>query len=211
MNKLIPAISVCALLSGCTKEAPVFIDELDLTYTNFSPSFDFQAQRTYYIPDSVVFLQDDLPPGQLPDMVNPLYGDRILQRLRSNLNQRGWTQTTNYLVADMVLFPTANKTVVTNYWYNWGMWGWGFPGWGGGWGWGYPGFWPPTVTTHRTGTLFVQMAYPGDIDQNGYMPVMWTLIVDGMLEGSTASVLGRLDATIDQGFTQSPYLTLSAN
>jgi hypothetical protein len=211
MKKLFLALSVSLLFASCAREGPVYIDELDLVYTNFSPYFNFQEQRTYYIPDSIVFIEENLPPGELPEMVNPLFADRILQRMRSNLNRRGWTQSNDYLTADMILFPAANKTVVTNYWYNWGMWGWGFPGWGGGWGWGYPGFFPPTVTTHRTGTLFVQFAYPGDIDADGYMPVMWTMIVDGMFEGSTASILNRLDRNVDQGFTQSPYLTITPN
>jgi hypothetical protein len=91
------------------------------------------------------------------------------------------------------------------------MWGWGFPGWGWGWGWAYPGFFPPTVSTRRTGTLFVQMAYTKEIDPNGYMPVMWTLIVDGLFEGSTAGIQNRIDNTVDQGFTQSPYLIINAN
>jgi hypothetical protein len=211
MKKLFLALSVSLLFASCAREGPVYIDELDLVYTNFSPYFNFQEQRTYYIPDSVVFIEENLPPGERPEMVNPLFADRILQRMRSNLNRRGWTQSNDYLTADMIVFPAANKTVVTNYWYNWGMWGWGFPGWGGGWGWGYPGFFPPTVTTHRTGTLFVQFAYPGDIDADGYMPVMWTMIVDGMFEGTTSGILNRIDRNVDQGFTQSPYLTITPN
>lgn len=211
MKNLFLIAAVPLLFASCTREGPVYIDEMDLIYTNFSPTFNFQAQRTYYIPDSMVFVDDNLGPNELPEMVTPLYADRILQRLRSNLNRRGWAQTNDYMVADVVLFPVATKTVVTNYWYHWGMWGWGFPGWGWGWGWAYPGFFPPTVSTHRTGTVLVQMAYTKEIDQNGYMPVMWTLVVDGLFEGTTAGVLNRIDFTVDQGFTQSPYLNLTAN
>ncbi|MBL7965120.1 MAG: DUF4136 domain-containing protein [Flavobacteriales bacterium] len=211
MKTYLLAAAASILFTGCSNLGPEFIDEMDLIYTNFSPSFNFQAQRTYYLPDSVVFIQDDLEPGELPEMVNPLFADRILQRLRSNLNRLGWTQVNDYMAADVVLFPSASKTVVVNYWYNWGMWGWGFPGWGWGWGWAYPGFFPPTVTTHRTGTFFVQMAYTKEIDANGYMPVMWTLVVDGLFEGTTQGILNRIDFTTDQGFTQSPYLNINAN
>jgi hypothetical protein len=38
------------------------------------------------------------------------------------------------------------------------------------------------------------------------LPVVWNGILNGLLEGSDASILARVTTNIDQMFKQSPYL-----
>jgi hypothetical protein len=50
------------------------------------------------------------------------------------------------------------------------------------------------------------MTHPKGIGANENIPVVWTSVVNGLLEGSTNSLNTRLKQTIDQAFKQSPYL-----
>jgi hypothetical protein len=44
---------------------------------------------------------------------------------------------------------------------------------------------------------------------DGKANVVWTGIADGLLQGSSTSILNRLDKQINQCFIQSPYLSKS--
>jgi hypothetical protein len=194
-----------ALLSGCYPEPPEYINEYDLVYTNHSADFDFQAQNTYSLPDSVVIVGSGEPDqGELPVMVVPEYGDRIIQQIRTNMNGLGWTEVEDPDSADVVMLPSAVKTEnIDVYYYYGGYWGWYYPYWG--YGWYYPGYYP-TYTSYTTGSLIIQMTVPKDLSPAENVPVPWVCIINGLLEGSDQSILDRITTNIDQGFKQSEYL-----
>ena len=194
------------LFSGCLPERPDYIDELDLVYTNYSPTFHFTEQHTYAIPDKVVKVTGALPEGDSIQYVTPTYSNRILQNLRDQMNSKGWTEVDATADPDVILFPAVNTTTTVNYYYDYSYWGWYYPWYGyGGY---YPGYYPPVVTSYKTGTLLVQMTYRAGVGDNEQVPVEWILVVDGLLEGSSSEMLNRIDRNITQGFEQSPYLDL---
>ena len=192
-----------ALLTGCYPEGPEYIEEYDLVYTDHSPTYDFTAQRTYSLPDSVVKVTGDLDEGEAPDMVKPVYGNEILQRIRDNMNTYGWTEVAEVDSPDVVLLPSVITSTTVTVWYPSYYWGWYYPWYGG---WYYPGYYPPTVSSYTTGSLIIQMVDADEVSATDALPVNWLAVVNGLMEGSTASIISRIDQTVDQAFTQSEYL-----
>jgi hypothetical protein len=204
MKNAMVLVAGAALFSGCYPDQPDYIDEYDITYTNYSPTFDFKAQNTYALPDSVVIITGDLAEGEQPSMVDPQYGDQIISRIRQNMNNRGWTEVAATENPDVVLLPSAIKTVnVDAYYYYGGYWGWYYPY--GGYGWYYPGYYP-TYTSYTTGSLVILMNVPNDLSPTENIPVVWLSVFNGLLEGAESSISVRVNNSIDQAFTQSPYL-----
>ncbi|QLE00379.1 DUF4136 domain-containing protein [Galbibacter sp. BG1] len=199
------------LVLSCAEDGPDYVDELDVVYTNYNADFDFGTTNTYAIPDNVVKIDDaDFPlaEGEEPEFIDPVYGDVILSAIADNMNDRGWTQVDKDNNPDVIILPTAMSTLNLYYYYDWGYWGWwGYPGYGPGWGWWYPGYYPPYVSGYRSGTVVLQMTYPDGIGIDDTIPVIWTSAINGLFEGSTASIQDRIQNTVDQAFTQSPYLT----
>ena len=89
--------------------------------------------------------------------------------------------------------------------YDWGYWGWWYPGWYPWWGWYYP-YAPVYVDGYRSGSLFIQMIDAKAAPQVDNVPVQWTGIFNGMLEGSNPEIIARVQTAIDKAFAQSPYL-----
>lgn len=199
---LLPLASI--LFAGCYPETPESISEYDVVYTNYSPTYDFTNARTYSLPDSVVLISGNLANGELPECMNPIYGDQILTRIRQNLNSSGWTEVNEVDSADVIVLPSViSSEVVSVYNYGWGYWGWYYPYYGAGWY--YPGYYP-TYTSYTSGTLLMQMTDPSRISAANDVPVVWLAILNGVLEGSTADLANRTLKSIDQSFTQSEYL-----
>jgi Domain of unknown function (DUF4136) len=206
MKRTLPGALLLAplLFAGCYPETPDSLDEYDLVYTNHSPDFDFQAATTYSVPDSVVLIEGDLAEGELPNMVDPTFGNVIVNQIRENMNARGWTEVAATEDPDVIILPSAVKTEnIDVYYYYGGYWGWYYPYYG--YGWYYPGYYP-TYTSYTTGSLIMQMNVPDDPSATDNIPVVWVGVINGLLEGSDASNLARIENNIDQAFTQSEYL-----
>jgi hypothetical protein len=203
-RSLFGALAAVAVLgTGCYPDEPTSIASYDLVFTAYSPSFDFANSRTYAIPDSVVLVTGNLQDGDAPETVDPQYGDQIIQRIRQNMNSRGWTEINPLDTPDVVLLPAVSKTENVSY-YDWGYWGWYYPYYPG-WGWYYPGYYP-TYTSYTSGTLIMLMNDPYDVSASNNVPIVWTGLVNGLLEGSSASTIDRIQSTIDEAFDQSPIL-----
>ena len=206
-RKILYAIvwSGAGLFTGCYPAGPEYTDEYDLVFTNYSPTYDFTAQHTYALPDSVVKITGDLQEGEAPEMVSPIYGNEILSRIRDNMNDYGWTEVAEGDDPDVVILASAVSTTNVTVWYPSYYWGWYYPGYGG-WGWYYPGYYAPTVSSYTTGSLILQLTDPDEISGTDNLPVAWIAVVNGLLEGSTAGLIQRIDQTVDQAFEQSAYL-----
>lgn len=202
-------------LSGCYPEGPEFVEELDIVYTDFDPDFNFEAQNTYAIPDSIVLIREqNFTPTNgedLPDFVEAEFGNQILDHIRQNMNAIGWTEVEEAEDADVLLLVTATTSTNVTYHYDPRYWDWYgpgvFPGGGfAGGGWFYPGFSPVVRSDFRTGTLMIQLADPTEPGVNNNVPVEWIAVINGLLEGSRTNLQNRIETTIDQAFAQSPYL-----
>jgi hypothetical protein len=197
------------ILCGCYPHGPEFDTDFDLVYTNYSSDFPFDQRKTFSLPDSVVKITGDiLSTGEVPEKLTSTYSVPILEQLRKDMVQYGWTEVDRADSPDVILLPTSTTTTNLYYYYDWGYWGWYYPSYPGyGWGWYYPGYYPPYVTSYRSGSIFVQMVdnHPS-ASPTGNIPVVWHCILNGLAEGSTASILSRIQVNIDQAFAQSPYL-----
>jgi len=205
------AILALSYLEGCYPKGAEYYSDFDLVYTNYSSDSSFQQRKTFAIPDSIVKITGDIlaDPSSPPSMMSDVYATPILNQIKQNMISYGWTVVDKHASPDVILLVTSTTTTNLYYYYDWGYWGWYYPGYSPGWGWYYPGYYPPYVTSFRTGSLFVQMADQKAIIANphvGNVPVIWYAIVNGLVEGSNAEVLGRTQTNIDQAFIQSPYL-----
>ena len=187
------------LLLGCYPGQPEFVDEYDIVYTNYSPDFDFSEDYSYSLPDGVLVLDDDRGPDDPPEFVDPTFGDPILDGIRQNLNALGWTEVDEEDDPDLVILPSAFDTDFL-YFYNPGYWCWYYPCWG----WGYPGYSPGYVTGYTTGTVLMQMTDPNGV-VNDEVPVVWLGAINGLLQGSDANIISRINSNVDQAFAQPPF------
>lgn len=196
-----------ALFAGCRPTSLDYISDYDLVVTNYNPDYAFNSVNTYFLPDSVVYATDN------PNLVDHKYDDQILSAVKRNLDALGWTQLSENPgnKADVVVLVAASKqdyaSCASYCWYcYWGWYpGWGYypPAWGPGWGWGYP---PGVVcSSYSTGSVIVSMTDP-DLASQNTLPVAWSGILNGLIEGSESSVVSRINTNIDQMFKQSPYL-----
>lgn len=201
------ALALVVLCLGCRPTSLEYISDYDLVVTNYNRDYAFNAVNTYFLPDSVVYIVDN------PGAVNHKYDDQILGAVKRNLDALGWTQLPSDPgnKADVVVLVSASKDSYAScasycWWCYWGWYpGWGYypPAWGPGWGWGYP---PGVVcSSYSTGTVIVNITDPDEASVNT-LPVAWSGVLNGLVEGSESSVISRINTNIDQMFKQSPYL-----
>ncbi|WP_158587736.1 DUF4136 domain-containing protein [Algoriphagus lacus] len=207
LQRISLSILLGAGLISCSPEGASSVEELDVVYTNHDPGFDFTKKNTFALPDKVVSISSENPgSGDEPNYLPPQLANPILATLRSNMRAMGYTEVDESAGPDLILLPSALQTTEVYYYYDWWYWSWYYPGYGTGWGWYYPGYYPPTVTAVKTGSIFVQMTSPKDISSSNQIPVTWIAIVNGLLEGEESQAANRIDRTLDQAFSQSPYL-----
>jgi hypothetical protein len=215
MKKMMIIFSVAALsLTGCYPGGPEDLEDFDIVLTNYAPEFDFQSDTvtTFTLPTKVVKIGDDgiLDPdgnGQ-PDYISDENSKLILDEIKANMIAKGWTYVADSSQADLVILASAMETTTLYYYYDYWYYGWYYPYYPGG-GWYYPGYYPPTyVSGYTTGTLLIQSTWPegAGLNVEDKVPVVWSCVINGLLEGSQADLAKRVTQSIDQSFAQSPYL-----
>jgi len=200
------ALIIAGSLWSCKPRGAEYIDELDLVYTNYDANFDYKSRATFSLPDSIIKITGDgISDSSKVQFIDNTYAGPILASIRSNMISRGWKEVKKSENPDVLLLPSVSTTTNIYYTYNYGYyWGWYYPYYPYG-GWYYP-YYPSTVSGYRTGSLFVQMTSPKTPTPTGQLPVVWSAIFNGMLEGGTSYVTSRVQSSINQAFTQSPYL-----
>lgn len=207
VTKLLLSLLVAGSMWACKPRGPEYIDELDLVYTNHDANFDYKSRTTFSLPDSIVKITGDRLTDTTKDVtfLDNVYAAPILASIRSNMISRGWKEVKKDENPDVVLLPSVTTTTNIYYYYSYYYyWGWYYPYYPYG-GWYYP-YYPTTVTSYRTGSLFIQMSSPKTLTPTDQVPVVWTAIFNGMLEGGTSYVTSRVQSSINQAFIQSPYL-----
>jgi len=213
MTKKLYQLVLVALIAystvSCRPDGAEYIDELDIVYTNYDASFEFTSQNTFALPDKIVKITDesvDLKPGDEPEYLDPVYAALILSSIRSNMEAIGYRYVDKSADPDLIILPSVAQTDQIYFYYDWSYWYWYYPGWSPGYGWWYPGYYPPQVSRIRTGTLMMQMTSESYQEVSDQIPVVWTGLVNGLLEGSANSINQRVNNSINQAFEQSPYL-----
>lgn len=203
------ALLTLPFLSGCYPEGAEYVEELDLVLTNYDDTYDFSSKTTYAMPDSIIKITGDVfndPDGNgKPQMVSPTFSVPLLQQIDENMAASGWQKVSKTSNPDVILLVSGIQTTNLYYYYDWWYWGWWYPGWYPGWGWYYP-YVPVYVDGYRSGSLFIQMIDAKAVPQTENVPVVWSGIFNGMLEGSNAEIIARVQTAIDKAFAQSPYL-----
>ena len=187
------------LLSGCYPGGADFTEDYDVVYSNHRPSYDFQSQATYALPDKIV-VDVEIDRGDTTYIyMKDIYAQPILERIKTNMASLGWTEVNIGGSPDVLLMPagTTTTTFFYDYWYCW----W-YGGWYGGWGWYYPPY--VTISSITTGSLIMTISDPMEETPIGKTETAWVAILNGVMSG-TYNVNRVLDG-IDQAFQQSPYL-----
>jgi hypothetical protein len=211
-----PAVLLFSALSGCYPHGAQYTSDLDLVYTNYSSGFNFSQRTTYAISDSVIEITGDVFDNSngdgKPDFLPSAYAQAIVSQIKKNMDAYGYHLVDKNANPDVIILASTMTTTNLYYYYDWGYWGWYYPGYNPGWGWYYPGYYPPYVTGYKSGSVFVQMvdqhavASPTPGNAIGNIPVIWSMILNGLAQGGTADITARVQTNIDQGFAQSPYL-----
>ena len=203
-SKPIAILLTVVMLSGCYPKGPEYIEDLDLVVTNHDVDFDFEEFNTYSLPDRIVKITGNLAEGEDPEFVNDATAQLILNRIRDNMESYGWTEVGEEQNPEMIILPSAIQSTTLVYYYDYWYWDWYYPYYW--WGWYYP--YPIYGGSYTTGSVFLQMTYPDGITAADNIPVVWSSILNGLLEGSTSEIGTRISKSIDQAFDQSPYLSV---
>lgn len=195
---LILVLGMTGILGGCYPDGPEYYEDYDIVYTNYDNSYTFAGHSSYAIPDRIIKITDGLIEGGDPEYVKPVYSDEMLNRIKTNMASLGYTLASDTSNADLILMPSAIEVTNISYYYNywWDYWGYG-------WGYYYP---YPVTYSYKTGSLFMNLIDRVDISPDGKRRIVWTGIINGLLEGSTSDFTRRMNKSIDQAFTQSQYL-----
>ncbi|GAO43965.1 DUF4136 domain-containing protein [Flavihumibacter petaseus] len=208
MKRTIYLILVILAFTQCRKYPNM--DDLSgqfVVYTNYDAAADFKSYQTFVLPDYVGLISNT----SQDSILDPQYGDQILASIKSHMEARGYTAVGRDDNPDIGIGAMALKDVdiYTSGWYP-GYW-WGYPGWGGCWwyycGW-YP-YYPPYygVYVYETGSLIIEMIdLKNPVEEDHRLKVLWTNWNGGAL-GSTGTNLDNALNSIDQAFTQSPYIS----
>ncbi len=180
-----------------------YYSDTDIMMTNYDEEFDFNANKNYFMPDSVHYAADD------EDDVDRKFEDEILSEIAKNMSELEYTRVNDTLDADIYLVATVTSSTYSGVgYYPGGGWWWGgYPGWGwGGYYPGYPYYGWGYAYSYTTGSLFIEMAYPDEVDHDeDEVPIVWMAAINGLLSDSGSNTLSRIISGIDQVFKQPPF------
>lgn len=209
MKKLIPLLMAVFALTACEKQAD--LNELDgryVVYTNYAPETDFQALKSYYLPDSILIIGD----SEQPTYDSGKQAKEILQAWADNMESRGFVRTESKKEADTGLqvsyVESCYHFTAMGGWPGWGWdypWYWGLGYWGNWGGWYYPFVLHYSYHTGSFLAELVNLTAPQGDDQK--LPVVWNVFLTGALSGSTAVDTRLAIDGVNQAFAQSAYLT----
>ncbi len=192
------------MMYSCYPKGAETVNDTNLVLTVYDEEFDFASDRTYYLYDTVIYLDSTATRSAIID-------NAILSNIESNFNSIGYTRVmsiTDPSEVNIVVMSALIKSSVEGVSYYPGYGGW-YGGYWGGWGYGgyYPGYYPVPYS-YDIGTVFIdafdsQNLDPGD---NVLPAIVWTAAMNGLLSSNTVNTTSRIQTVIKQAFDQSPYL-----
>ncbi len=205
MKRIIPILMAVFALTACEKEPDT--DKLDneyMVYTDYDTSFDFAAPQTYYVADSILYINS----GEKKEFWKADAAEQVRSTFIDNMSLR-FTRVYDIADADigLQLSYVASTYTFAGYgndpwWYNYPYY-WSPGYWGGFWGgWYYP---YPIVYSYSTGSIIGEIVNLNVPDEKK-LPVVWNTYISGLLNSAGRLNMNKVEAGINQAFTQSPYL-----
>lgn len=193
------------LVVSCYPGGAEYVKDYDVAMTNYDKSADFAALSTFAIPDSIVHFSNDKDAT-----ADHQYDAQILDLVIKNFKSKGYTQVDTTQSPTFIVTVSAFSNVSYSYymdnWYNNWNWYYGNSWWPGTGPFNpYYSWYPASVYSYRSGSLVIDMIST-TLREDNKVDVVWNAIADGLLQGSDASILYRLEKQINQCFVQSPYL-----
>jgi hypothetical protein len=190
--------------SGCYPDYGLTFSDYDVVATRYDTTVDFSAFTTFYMPDTIFQV------GDTSTKMDDRYDDELLRAVAGNFEALGYERVpiTSPTAPDFAV--AMGKSNSTTYYATY------YPGYGGyypwyGWGWGWGGYYPGggwgTVGSYSQGSVFVNFIDPAKADTaQQRFGIVWFGAVNGLLGDTQTGVASRLSTSINQMFTQSPYL-----
>lgn len=196
------------LLSSCGVPNPTQ-SELDLTVTARDQSFNFNAVRTYALPDTVVIVQD--ANGSTPPTISSSLNDFVINQVAAHFNSAGYQRLTNPMGSKPNFFvevSVMNTTQTDVYYSSWSTyWGSYYAPWYGA-GFAYAPVPYSYVINSTIGSLIVNMTNPNQPDPTTQkIPTEWVAVINGAIDGTNEQqIQSRIESGLNEAFNQSPYL-----
>lgn len=212
MKKLLPLLLLTIIVTGCQKEPDWGKLSNDLlVYTHYDEEVDFAKYNTFYIPDSILVL-DNSKKEPVYISSNDIRALSILEALTDEMTRCGYTQVTDRADADLGIITSYIKRTSTYVGYDYPYWWfdfyyyWPFDYWDPYYYDWYPYYPYPVTYSYTTGTIAVEMIALKDADTSSKMlPFVWTACMAG-IESSNQINISNAIAGIYQAFEQSPYI-----
>ena len=211
MKKIIPLLFAGILLATACEKYPD-TDDLDndyLVYTNYDAATDFKAFTTFYVPDSVLII-DNSSTSKPKYLYGTPASDIIIANYVEGMEKAGYVRTTDKANADLGLqisyVEDTYRFRYTNgnpWWYGY-PWYWSFAYWGNWGGW----YWPYNITySYTTGSVLGELIDLRDTPSTSKtLRIVWTSYITGLLNNNGSLNTTNVQKSIGQAFTQSPYL-----
>lgn len=205
MKKLFPILFAAIAFTACEKEPDS--DKLDnkyLVYTDYDTDFDFKQMQTYYVPDSILYINS----GEKQEFWSSESASNVLGWFIENMN-KNFVRVDNIEDADLglqlsyVASTYTFRDYVNGPWWNGYPYYWNPGYWGGYWGgWYYPYI---VSYSYTIGSIIGEMVYLNE-PESKKLPVVWDTYISGIINSSGNIDPIRTEAAINQAFIQSPYL-----
>lgn len=208
MKKSLLLLALVGALWSCRKEPNLTqLSDDFLVATQYDRYADFGSYSTYELPTYVALLGN----GSNDTMLSNSSANQLLNRIRQNMNARGYTEVQASANPDLAMNVFAINTQNSGSVVSPGSW-WGYPGYYDPYYWGYYDsyyYYPFSYSyTYNTGTLVMELIDLKNDDQNNNrLVVIWNSLANGLLYNYTPSDIQNALTSIDQSFAQSPYLT----
>ncbi len=205
-KQLIPILLAGIALTACEKEPDT--DKLDnhyLVYTDYDKGTNFEALMTYYVPDSILYINN----GDKKEYWRGDAAEAVRMEFIENMNEH-YVRVDNIEDADIGLQLSYVASTYT------------FAGYGGGdpWWYGYPYYWTPgywggywggwfysypIIYSYTTGSIIGEMVNLSVTDSKK-LPVIWSTYISGILNSQGKLNLQKTEAAIHQAFKQTSVL-----
>ena len=205
MKRTIPILLAALAFTACEKEPDT--DKLDnqyMVYTDYDKNCDFGQLKTYYVPDSVLYINS----GEKKEFWKGSAANTVRDEFIENMNER-FIRVNNIEDADIGLQLSYVASTYTFAGYGNDPWWYSYPYywtpgyWGGYWGsWYYP---YPIVYSYTTGSIIAEIVNLSVTDTKK-LPVVWSAYISGILNSNGQLHPEKTEEGIEQAFDQSPYL-----
>ena len=190
--------------AACYTDYGLTYSDYDVVVTRYAGETDFGAFKTFFMPDTVFIV------GDSTSKITGEYDELILTSVASNFESRGYVRITDPLSPTPPDFAVqvGKSTSTTVVLYGGGYWGGWYPWYGYGYGWGYYPYYPYYgASSYSQGSVFATMIDPARTDTVAKLiGTVWFGGVNGLLGDVSKGGRDRIYNSINQMFTQSPYL-----